>query len=267
MKKVVLITGASSGFGKLIAQQLHKKGYRVFGTSRNPKKIEVDFEMIKLDVNDKSSIEQCIQEVLIKADRIDILINNAGAYNNGYFEEETDKQSRQMFETLFWGASETMKQVLPIMREQKSGHIINITSVAGLMPAPGAAMYSAAKHALEGLTKSIDYEVRQFGIKMSLVEPGNFKTDINKSATITESKIDDYNKSRLSLLRRHQNLVEQEGLDPKILADGVIKVIENKKLKIRNIIGNFARVVPVAMVFSSLVDKTIKKEFPFLFEN
>jgi len=178
--KTVLITGASSGIGKAIAEHLSEKGYTVFGTSRNPKKTSEknDFEMIVLEVTQIESIWKAVNYVIGKSGRIDVLINNAGMGIAGPLEEIPEAEIKRVFETNFFGPINLMKAVLPQMRKQGSGLIINTTSIAGYMGLPFRGVYSATKGALELLTESINMEVKKQGIRLVNLAPGDFATNI-----------------------------------------------------------------------------------------
>lgn len=177
--KVVLITGASSGLGKAIGEYLHHKGFVIYGTSRNPEKIVNSvFPMLKLDVRSVESIQHAIAEVIRISGRIDVVINNAGVGIIGPLEEIPADEIRNNFETNLFGPIEVMKAVLPQMRSQKSGLIINITSIAGYMGLPYRSIYSASKGALELVTESLRMEVRPFNIEITNVAPGEFATNI-----------------------------------------------------------------------------------------
>jgi len=162
MSKSILITGASTGFGRVAADLLHQKGYTVYGTSRNPQKYQTDFELLPLDLTNKESIKQTVRTVHEKSDRIDVLINNAGRAMYGPIEEASDENIRELFETNVFGLMAISSEVLPIMRHQRSGRIINVTSLAGIVPTPSLGLYSASKHAVEGYTKSLKLELEQF---------------------------------------------------------------------------------------------------------
>ncbi|MCF6140746.1 SDR family oxidoreductase [Flavobacterium sp. K77] len=179
MKKVVLITGASSGIGKSIGKFLHEKGFVVFGTSRNPKNIQNSvFPLLQLDVRNASSIHAAVAEVIKLAGRIDVVINNAGVGITGPLEEIPMEEIKNHFETNFFGPIEVMKAALPQMRIQKSGLIINITSIAGYMGLPYRSIYSASKGALELITEALRMEVKSFGVHITNVAPGDFATNI-----------------------------------------------------------------------------------------
>ena len=179
MGKTVFITGASSGIGKAIGEFLHEKGYTVYGTGRNPEKVEGSgFPLVKLDVRDAQSIKDAIAEVISKTGAIDVLVNNAGVGITGPLEEIPADEIRNNFETNLFGPIEVMKAVLPHMREQKSGLIINVTSIAGYMGLPYRSVYSASKGALELITEALRMEVKGFGITITSVAPGDFATNI-----------------------------------------------------------------------------------------
>jgi NAD(P)-dependent dehydrogenase (short-subunit alcohol dehydrogenase family) len=179
MSKVVFITGGSSGIGKSIGTFLHEKGYIVYGTSRNPCEItDSVFPLVKLDVRDHASIQFAIQQVINEAGAIDILINNAGVGITGPLEEIPDDEIKNNFETNLFGPIAVMKAVLPQMRHQKSGLIINVTSIAGYMGLPYRSVYSASKGALELITEALRMEVKDFGVILTSVAPGDFATNI-----------------------------------------------------------------------------------------
>ena len=179
MGKVVFITGGSSGIGKSIGEFLHEKGYKVYGTSRNPDKVTGSlFPLVALDVRNSESIKTAIAQVIDEVGSIDILINNAGVGITGPLEEIPAEEIRNNFETNLFGPIEVMKAVLPQMRLQKSGLIINVTSIAAYMGLPYRSVYSASKGALELITEALRMEVKNFGITITSVAPGDFATNI-----------------------------------------------------------------------------------------
>jgi len=179
MGKVVFITGGSSGIGKSIGEFLHNKGYRVYGTSRNPDKVTGSlFPLVVLDVRNSESIKTAIAQVIDEVGSIDILINNAGVGITGPLEEIPAKEIKNNFETNLFGPIEVMKAVLPQMRLQKSGLIINVTSIAAYMGLPYRSVYSASKGALELVTEALRMEVKNFGITITSIAPGDFATNI-----------------------------------------------------------------------------------------
>ena len=179
MSKVVLITGGSSGIGKSVGEFLHQKGFIVYGTSRNPERVENSvFPLIALDVRNSESIKSAVAEVIAKSGRLDIVINNAGVGITGPLEEIPAEEIKNNFETNLFGPIEVMKAVLPQMRSQKSGLIINVTSIAGYMGLPYRSVYSASKGALELITEALRMETKSFGIHITNVAPGDFATNI-----------------------------------------------------------------------------------------
>src|SRR5262245_29150488 len=170
-QNVILITGASSGVGQATALLLAKSGYRVFGTSRTATGSHPEFEMMPLDVRNDASVKACVDAVLTRAGRLDVLINNAGHEMAGAVEELSLDESKAEFETNFFGVVRLVKAVLPIMRRQKQGRIINVSSLSGRTSIPFLGIYSASKFALEGYTEALRHEVKPFNIHVSLAEP------------------------------------------------------------------------------------------------
>jgi short-subunit dehydrogenase len=190
MKKTVLITGASSGFGLMLATSLHQQGFNVVGTSRNPEKYSstVPFKLLRLDIDDDISIQSFIDELFKNIKALDVLVNNAGYMVTGIAEETPVEVGRQQFETNFWGTVKITNAVLPQLRKQKSGQIITISSMVGLIGPPNLSYYSASKHAVEGYFKSLRFELKQFNINVSVVEPGWFKTNLGLNALSVTDK-------------------------------------------------------------------------------
>ena len=184
MKKTVLITGASSGFGKETAKLFHKNGWNVIATMRSPEK-ETDLTALsdilitKLDVTDKATIKTAVQAGIEKFGQIDVLVNNAGYGAMGALEAATEEQIKQQFDVNFFGLIEVTKAVLPGMRQQWSGVIINVSSIGGRLAFPFSSLYHATKFAVEGLTESIQYELNPFGIHLKIIEPGGYKTEFS----------------------------------------------------------------------------------------
>jgi len=239
MNKVVLVTGASSGIGKTTAQYLIQKGFKVYGTSRNPKQNKLDFEMVTLDLNDVASIQNAVQFIIEKEGRIDILINNAGTGITGPIEETPTEEIHKAFETNFFGVIEVMKAVLPQMRKQKSGLIINVTSIAGYMGLPFRGIYSATKSALERVTETIRMEVKKFGIEVTNIAPGDFATNIAAGryhTPVFENSVYKmvYQKN-LDLMDAHVD----SGGNPIEIAKKIYKIIENPNPKIHYKVGSF----------------------------
>lgn len=240
MSKVVFITGASSGIGKAIGEFLFQKGYTVYGTSRNPEKITNSlFPLVALDVRDNQTIKKAIDEVLAKSGRIDVLINNAGVGITGPIEEIPSEEIKNNFETNFFGPIEVIKAVLPQMRQQKSGLIINITSIAGYMGLPYRGVYSASKGALEIITESISMEVKPFGVNIVNVAPGDFATNIAAGryhAPVIEGSA--YETTYGNTLKQMNEHVDC-GSNPNVMAYAIYEIINNKNPKLHYKIGVF----------------------------
>jgi short-subunit dehydrogenase len=240
MKKVVFITGASSGIGKSIGELLHQKGYVVYGSSRTPEKVTGSlFPLVALEVKDEMSIQRAIAEILAKESRIDVLINNAGVGITGPIEEIPLTAMRQNFETNLFGPIAVMQAVLPGMRSQKSGLIINITSIAGYMGLPFRGIYSASKGALELVTEAIRMEVKPFGIHITNVAPGDFATNIAAGryhAPLIEGSA--YEKTyghSLDMMNTHVS----GGSNPSQMAAAILKIINTKTPKVHYKVGAF----------------------------
>lgn len=240
MSKVVLITGGSSGIGKSIGEFLHQKGFVVYGTSRNPEKITNSiFPLVALDVRDKQSIVNCVAEVIQKSGRLDIVINNAGVGITGPIEEIPTEEIRNNFETNLFGPIEVMKAVLPQMREQKSGLIINITSIAGYMGLPYRGIYSASKGALELITEALRMEVKSFGIQITNVAPGDFATNIAAGryhAPVVKGSA--YEVLYGNTLKEMDSHVDS-GSNPNEMAEAIFAIIKTDKPKVHYKVGAF----------------------------
>lgn len=259
MSKVICITGASSGIGKSMGDYLSEKGYTVFGSSRNPQNYpNTKFPLFQLDVRDSNSVIQFIKEVSSKAERIDILVNNAGVGITGPIEETPEEEINGVFETNFYGPIRVIKAVLPLMRKQKNGLIINVTSIAAYMGLPYRGFYSASKSALEITTEALRMETKQFGIEFTNVAPGDFATNI-ASGRYHVPLVDDspYKKAysdTLDLMNSHVD----SGKDPLEIAKAIHKIIETKRPKVRYKVGNFMQKFSVVLK-SFLPGKTYEK--------
>ena len=236
-QKVALITGASRGFGRLAAQRLQQAGWRVFGTSRRPgEQGELPFPLLALDVGSDESARNCVAGVLEQAGRIDALVNNAGAVLNGFAEEISPAEARGQMETLFFGAVRMINQVLPLMRRQGGGRIVNVASVAGLIGVPYRVFYSAGKFALEGYSEGLAFELRPFGIHVSLVEPGFFRTELETRAARAQNHLPEYDRIRRHIQHYFENGVRRGG-DPEKVARLIQKVLETPRPKLRYPVG------------------------------
>lgn len=240
MSQVVLITGGSSGIGKAIGIYLTNKGFKVYGSSRNPQLItHHPFDLVALDVNEIQTITKAIQTIIDKENRLDILINNAGMGITGAIEDTPTDEMRNVFNTNFFGAIDVIKAVLPQMRAQKSGLIINITSIAGYMGLPFRGIYSATKGALELATEAISMEVKQFGIKATNVAPGDFATNIASGRYHTPIFEDSAYKETYQKNLDLMNADVDGGEDPIKMAEAIYKIINTKNPKIHFKVGSF----------------------------
>ena len=240
MSKVVLVTGASSGIGKSIATFLSEKGCKVYGTSRNPKNLEnFSFELIALDVLKVDTIAKAIEFVIDKEGKLDVLVNNAGMGITGPIEDTPTDEMRAVFNTNLFGAIDVMKAVLPQMRKQKSGLIINVTSIAGYMGLPFRGLYSATKGALEIVSEAASMEVKSFGINVVNVAPGDFATNIAAGRYHTpvfdDSAYKETYQANLDLMDAHVD----GGMNPNEMAKAVYKIINTKNPKIHYKVGGF----------------------------
>jgi short-subunit dehydrogenase len=236
MKQTILITGASSGFGLMIANKLHESGYNVIGTSRNPEKTKSPFKMLALDLTDESSISNFSKQLFSQINKLDVLINNAGFYLSGLAEETTIEQGKQQFETNFWGTIKLTNELLPYFRKQRSGKIITVGSITGLLNFPSASFYGASKHALEGYFKSLRFELNEFNIKVAMVEPSGFKTNIINSSASAEGKISDYDTYRKKVEAFAHDLFEKAP-EPTPVINKLLKLIEDKNPKFNHPVG------------------------------
>src|SRR3954462_3809206 len=202
--KIALVTGASSGIGEATAGQLATAGYKVYGTSRRaPKPGQRSFEMLTLDVTSDESVEAIIDEGIRREGRIDLLVNNAGfSPAPAGAEESSIEQARSIFDTNFFGIVRMTRAVVPHMRRQGGGRIINIGSVLGFLPMPYMALYAATKHAIEGYSESLDHELRTRGIRVAVIEPAYTKTQIDANAMEADAKLDVYRDVRTRVGKR-----------------------------------------------------------------
>src|SRR5213076_3262463 len=194
--QVALVTGASSGIGEAAARELVGAGFTVYGTSRKAAAGEErdGVVFLPLDVTDDDSVAGAVREVLDRSGRVDVLVNNAGLGIAGAAEESSIEQARALFDTNLFGSIRMTRAVLPQMREQGSGRIINVSSIVGLIPVPYMALYASSKHALEGYSESVDHEVREHGVRVLLVEPGFTKTSFDANLTAADTPLPFYAK-------------------------------------------------------------------------
>ena len=250
MHRVALITGCSSGIGYETALMLGRNGFRTFATMRNTKKSDslqeiirkegLDVSIQQLDVNDNASIENTIYNIKNEANRIDVLINNAGFGLVGFFEDLTLDEIRDQFETNFFGVLNITKKIIPIMRLQKSGTIINISSGAGQVGFPGISAYVSTKFAIEGFSESLTYELLPYGIKVVIIEPGVTKTNFFRNCKVSEHSVKKNSTYSPSLDKFQKNIeiMQEHPTSPTDVAKVIIQVLGNSEPKQRYIVGN-----------------------------
>jgi NAD(P)-dependent dehydrogenase (short-subunit alcohol dehydrogenase family) len=236
-EKTVLITGASSGVGRVTAHVLAERGYTVLGTSRNPDSSDAipSVKMLKLDVRSDASVSACVDA----AGPIGVLVNNAGYELAGAVEETSLDELTAQFETNFFGVARMVKAVLPSMRQRKGGRIINVSSLAGMAPIPFMSIYSASKFALEGYTAALRQEILPFNIHVSLIEAGFLNTPMKMHRQVARETIEDYGPWRRSALDAIA-AAERQGPGPELVAQTVVAIIESRKPRLRYVTGREA---------------------------
>jgi NAD(P)-dependent dehydrogenase (short-subunit alcohol dehydrogenase family) len=261
--KTALVTGASSGIGEATAQRLVMAGYKVYGTSRRPAKTSQRlFELLPLDVTSDASVEATVREVLRAEGRIDLLVNNAGfGIAPAAAEESSIEQARSIFETNFFGIVRLTRAVVPHMRRQRAGRIINIGSVLGFLPMPYAALYAATKHAVEGYSESLDHELRTRGIRVSVIEPAYTKTRFDANFVEPDSKLDEYREIRASLRTTFTEVMAAAD-DPGVVAEVVLEAASAARPKLRYTAGVRAGRLRLLRRFApaGLIDTGIRKD-------
>jgi len=261
MEQTILVTGASSGFGLLIASKLYENGYRIIGTSRNPEKYQgnVPFKLLALDIANDRSIESFARQLFSQINRLDVLINNAGYLVTGLAEETSIEIGKQQFETNFWGTVKLTNELLPYFRKQKQGKIITVGSILGLVSLPNVAYYAASKHALEGYFKALRIELNQFNIKVSMVEPAGFKTNIINSATNVAGDIKDYDLFRQKITSYTKAQFEHAP-GPEPVMNTVLKIINEKNPKYSHPVGKGTSMILTLQRFAySMLENTVLK--------
>src|SRR5438034_767273 len=257
--KIALVTGVSSGIGREIAQLLAERGARVFGTVRNVRSASSihGVELVSMDVTEDASVNAAVQSIVQKAGPIQFLVNNAGYSFMGALEETSVAEARQQFETNLFGVLRVTNAILPGMRQQGDGRIVNISSVLGFLPAPYWGIYAASKHAVEGYTETLDHEVRRFGVRAVLIEPAYTKTKINGNAKSARGVLEVYAAER----KRVTELAEREterGGDPRMVAETVWTALTAASPRLRYPVGKgvilsrLRRFVPAGMFDRSL---------------
>lgn len=240
--QVILITGASSGFGKAIAEELVKGGYTVYGTSRKGCDSGNGVKMLSMDVRDRSSVQAAVNSVMDECGRIDVVINNAGVGISGALELATDDEIEWQMNTNFMGMVNVCNAVIPGMRVRRQGRIINISSIAGVMAVPFQGFYSASKFAIEGYSEALSMELYPFGVKVCVVEPGDFRTNFTANRAVSEATL---NSEYGSCFKRTMAIIEKEengGSKPEKLAKAVRRLVERKNPPFRTKVGPWFQV-------------------------
>jgi NAD(P)-dependent dehydrogenase (short-subunit alcohol dehydrogenase family) len=246
--KVWLITGCSTGFGRALAEAVLKKGDYLLATAREPEQLHALIEpypetakAVRLDVTVSKDIQAAVDAAIATFGRIDVLVNNAGHGLIAALEEVSDAEIYQFFETNFFGALRLMRSVLPVMRQQGNGHIVNLSSTAGLVGFGGSSLYCGAKFALEGTSEALAKEVKPFGIKVTLIEPGAFRTDFNgRSLAVAKRSIDAYATMNDAALQWFKATDGQQPGDPSKAAQAIIQAVESPHPPMRLALGTDA---------------------------
>ncbi|KHT05223.1 oxidoreductase [Pectobacterium brasiliense] len=262
---IALVTGASSGIGLVTAKSLAQNGYRVFGTSRKLTASTPGITMLVCDVTDDESVKNVIDEIIRQTGRIDLVVNNAGVGLLGGAEESSIAQVERLFDVNVMGVTRIVNAVLPIMRAQKSGRIINMSSILGLIPSPFNAYYASTKHAIEGYTESLDHEVRRFGVRAVLVQPGVTRTAFEENLTRADQTLSVYAEDRARSEGLMRKWVEA-GDEPQVVADTVVRAATASRPHLRYPAGRQSTQVSVLRRFlpTKMFDKIMRKfnEFP-----
>jgi len=244
--KIILITGASSGIGKATAVYLAQKGHIIYGTSRYPGSYPKpnSYTMLQMDVTDNESIQYAVNQIISDRNKIDVLINNAGFGIAGAMEDTSIGKAKEQFETNFFGTVRLIKSVLPIMHKQDSGLIINISSIGGLIGLPFQSMYSASKFAIEGLTESLYMELHSSNIKITMIEPGDFKTGFTEKREISK------NANQSDAFQNTLNIIENDensGQNPELIGKLLNQIINKSNPRLRYTVGAFDQKLAVIL--------------------
>src|SRR5213075_1095802 len=260
---IALVTGASSGIGEATAKRLATAGYKVYGTSRRGAQSDQrSFAMLPLDVTSDASVEGVVKELIRLEGRIDLLVNNAGfGVAPAGAEESSIDQAKAIFETNFFGLIRMTRAVVPQMRRQGNGRIINIGSVLGFLPMPYGALYAATKHAVEGYSESLDHELRTRGIRVSVIEPAYTKTQFDANLLEPDAQLDEYHEARATVSRQLSEVMAVAD-QPGVVADVVLKAATAGRPKVRYTAGRLASRLRLLRKFApaGLLDAGIRKD-------
>ena len=260
--RIAIVTGASTGIGRATAETLARNGYRVFGTSRTIKNGgPADVEMLICDVTDQQSVDGLIAQVLAEAGQIDLVVNNAGLGLVGAGEESSIQQAQALFDVNVLGVIRVINAVLPSMRQRGSGRIINVSSALGLIPAPFSALYAATKHAIEGYSESLDHELRGFGIRVSLVEPGFTRTAMENNSLEADAPLSDYAEIRTKMFALNIESLAK-GDDPSVVAQTISRAAGDNPPRLRYPAGKTAKQISLLrrLVPSKMFDQSLRKQ-------
>lgn len=260
-RPVAIVTGATAGIGAATAHALHAAGYQVFGTYRKlPATKLPGIDYVACDVTNDLAVDAAVREVLAKAGRIDLLVNNAGVGLMGAAEESSLEQAKSIFDVNLFGVVRTTNAVLPVMRQQRSGRIVNISSVMGLIPSPFMALYSSSKHAVEGYSQALDHEVRVSGIRVVLVEPSYTRTTFESNALAADRNIEHYALARANAEAVMRNEAAKAD-PPEVVAATVVTAATAPKPHLRYTAGRDATTVSLLRRFvpTSAFDKSLRK--------
>lgn len=261
-KPVALVTGASSGIGESTANKLAAAGYTVYGTSRRGGEAgQSAFPLLRLDVTDDASVEAAVAELLQREERIDLLVNNAGfGIAPASALESSIEQARAIFDTNFLGIVRLIRAVVPHMRRRRSGQIINISSILGVVPMPYVALYVASKHAVEGYSEALDHELRTDGIRVSVIEPAYTRTQFEANNVQPDAKLEEF-----ELLRKNLAALVSKAMstadEPDVAAEAVLQAVHAKRPKLRYTAGRAAAQLQLLRRFApaSVLDSGIRK--------
>jgi NAD(P)-dependent dehydrogenase (short-subunit alcohol dehydrogenase family) len=250
--RVVLITGASSGIGKACAEHLQGRGYRVYGTSRRaaalPPEPGPGLRMIAMDVTSEDSVRQAVELVLAREGRIDVVVNNAGWGIAGSVEDTSIAEAREQLDTNFFGVLRVCQAVLPTLRRQGAGYLVNISSMGGLVSIPFQGLYSASKFAVEGMTESLRMELRPFGVQVALIEPGDFRTGFTAERRMATAAAEGPYKQALCTAVAVMEKDEQGGATPEAIARRLERIIDTRAPKLRHLVGPLAQRFAVGLL-------------------
>jgi NAD(P)-dependent dehydrogenase (short-subunit alcohol dehydrogenase family) len=261
-RPVAIVTGVSGGIGEATARALQAAGYRVFGTYRRPPAARLaGVEYLACDVTSDEAVQTAVGQILAQAGRVDLLVNNAGVGLVAGAEESSLEQAKSLFDVNLFGVLRLTKAVLPTMRRQKAGRIVNISSVMGLIPAPFMALYAASKHALEGYSESLDHEIRATGVRVVLVEPAYTRTSFEGNVYQADQQLEVYQSARVNaegVLRDEMKTADT----PELIATAVVKAATDANPNRRYAAGRMARQVSLLRRFvpASAFDKSLRKQ-------